>query len=325
MPKVSVIINCYNGERYLKEAIDSVYSQTYKDWEIIFWDDASTDNSEQIARSYDERLRYFKGKKALSLGQARNWAIRHAKGELIAILDQDDIWMPEKLELQVSLFENNPSVGLVFSDAIDYYQDTGKSISHFVNLGLQPPRGKIFKYLFTMDKYPISMPTTIFRRSALESLPEWFDERFKYAEEYDLFLRIAYEWECDYINKPLAIHRIHDSSSTKIFHKDISVELSSVMEKILSDHPELITLFKKEIARNRSIIALQCGKSLCQMGEKKEARKILIKHINHYKCFLFLLGTFLPKKFILNLLNSYNKLVRGRFLKSKKNPNPKAL
>ncbi|HOP86751.1 MAG TPA: glycosyltransferase [Syntrophorhabdaceae bacterium] len=317
MPKVSVIINCYNGERYLKEAIDSVYSQTYKDWEIIFWDDASTDNSEQIAKSFDERLRYFKGKKALSLGQARNWAIEKAKGDFIAILDQDDIWMPEKLELQVSLFEKNTSVGLVFSDAIDFYQDTGKSISHFTNLGLNPPRGKIFKYLFTMDKYPISMPTAVFRRSALDSLSEWFDIRYKYAEEYDLFLRIAYNWECDYINKPLAIHRIHNASSTKIFHKEISIELSSVMEKIINYYPEIKVTLKKEIEKNKNIIALQYGKSLWQSGQKKEARQIFKKHIFYKKCFFFFLSTFFPKRFETHVLNLYIPIIRDNFMKLK--------
>ena len=174
MPEVSVIINCYNGEKYLKAAIDSVYAQTYEDWEIVLWDDASTDGSAEIASGYDHRLRYFRGEKALSLEQARNRAIEEATGRYIAILDQDDMWMTYKLEQQIPLFERNQSVGLVFSDAIDYCEEEGTRISHFRNLGLRPPKGRIFRYLFRMDRYPISMPTAMIRMDALNRLPEKF-------------------------------------------------------------------------------------------------------------------------------------------------------
>ena len=75
---VSIIMNCYNGQRFLKEAIDSVYQQTYHDWEIIFWDNASTDNSLKIAKSYDSRLLWFESDKTVLLGEARNKAINNS-------------------------------------------------------------------------------------------------------------------------------------------------------------------------------------------------------------------------------------------------------
>lgn len=294
-PSVSVIINCYNGEKYLKETIESVYKQTYDDWEIVLWDDASTDGSEDIAKSFDKKLRYFKGKKALSLGQARNWALEKAEGKYIAILDQDDIWMPEKLELQIPLFEKNPAVGLVFSDAIDYYEENGNSTLHFLNLGLKPPKGKIFRYLLRMDRYSISMPTAVFRRDALNHLSEWFDIRYKYAEEYDLFLRISHDWECDYIDKPLAIHRIHKSSSTSIFFKDIPIELESILEKMIKLYPSLTTEYKKEIKRNKQIIKFQYAKALWKEGKIKEARREFLKNILYYKSLPIFILTFFNK------------------------------
>lgn len=315
MPKVSVIINCYNGVKYLREAIDSIYAQTYKDWEIIFWDDASTDGSADIAKNYDERLRYYTGTKALSLGQARNWAIEKSQGEYIAILDQDDKWMPDKLELQIPLFERNPAVGLVFSDAVDFYQDTGRSISHFLNIDLMPPRGKIFNYLFIFSNYPVSMPTAMFRKKALDSLPEWFDKRYRYAEEYDLFLRMSYKWECDYVNKPLAIYRIHDSNNTKRFHEEIADELESIMEKCLTYYPELVIKYKKEIEINRSTAARQLAKSLWQTGQTRYARTLLLKHICSSKNVLVYAGTFFPYQkttrlwVYLSLL--YKRLIKG--------------
>ena len=114
MPTVSVIMNCFNGEKYLREAIDSVYAQTYKNWEIIFWDNASTDNSAEIAKSYDEKLRYFRGEKTVPLYAARNLALKQAKGKYIAFLDCDDYWLPQKLERQVEIFESDKKIGLVY-------------------------------------------------------------------------------------------------------------------------------------------------------------------------------------------------------------------
>ena len=115
-PLVSVIINCYNGEKYLKKSIESVLSQKYKNWELIFWDNQSTDNSKEIFYSFnDNRLKYFKSKKYLKLYEARNEAIKVCSGEFISFLDSDDWWTPDKLKEQVPYFEN-PKVGLVYSN-----------------------------------------------------------------------------------------------------------------------------------------------------------------------------------------------------------------
>jgi glycosyltransferase involved in cell wall biosynthesis len=104
-PLVSVVINCFNSEKYLVEAIESVISQTYKNWEIVFWDNASDDQSPEIVKSFnDKRIRYYRGDETVLIYTARNFAINKCKGELISFLDCDDIWMPDKLEEQVKLF-----------------------------------------------------------------------------------------------------------------------------------------------------------------------------------------------------------------------------
>ena len=100
-PLVSVIMNCLNGEQYLREAIDSVYAQTYDNWEIIFWDNASYDGTKKIAKSYDSKLKYFKSEVTSILGAARVLAVEKAKGEYFAFLDCDDIWYKEKLDKQM--------------------------------------------------------------------------------------------------------------------------------------------------------------------------------------------------------------------------------
>ena len=117
-PLVSVIMNCRNCEKYLKEAVDSVLSQTYQNWEIIFWDNQSTDSSAVIFKAYnDPRLRYYLAPEYTPLGGARNLAMQKANGEFIAFLDCDDIWLPLKLEKQIPVFDKE-SVGLVICDTI---------------------------------------------------------------------------------------------------------------------------------------------------------------------------------------------------------------
>ena len=115
-PLVSIIVNCYNGEKYLAHTLDSILNQTYQNWEIIFWDNQSTDNSSGIFKSYkDSRFKYFYANEHTILGKARNLAIEKSKGDFIAFLDTDDTWDKNKLELQMGCF-NSPEVGVVYSN-----------------------------------------------------------------------------------------------------------------------------------------------------------------------------------------------------------------
>ena len=103
---VSIIMNCHNSEHYLKEAIDSVYAQTYSNWEIIFWDNASTDSSAKIAQSYDSKLKYYRGGSLVPLYTARNLALEKCQGDAIAFLDCDDVWLNTKLDHQINKYRN---------------------------------------------------------------------------------------------------------------------------------------------------------------------------------------------------------------------------
>ena len=114
---VSIIINCYNGEKYLKEALLSIKAQTYKNWEIIFWDNKSTDKSVKILKSLKiKNLKYFLSKKHTSLYAARNLAIKKTKGEYIGFIDVDDLWEKNKLKQQIELFNDEKTV-LVYGNS----------------------------------------------------------------------------------------------------------------------------------------------------------------------------------------------------------------
>jgi glycosyltransferase involved in cell wall biosynthesis len=123
---VSIIMNCYNSDRFLREAIESVYKQTYPNWEIIFWDNASTDDSANIAKSYDDRIKYHLAPETTPLGEARNLALKKASGEYIAFLDCDDVYMADKLEQQVGLMQSKGYVMCYGSVAI--IDENGKLI-----------------------------------------------------------------------------------------------------------------------------------------------------------------------------------------------------
>lgn len=271
MPLISVIVNCFNGSEYLREALDSIYAQTFDDWEIVFWDNASVDESANIAREYDARLRYFRSEINTPLGEARNAALAVAEGEYVAFLDTDDVWLPSKLEKQVAMFKGNDHLGLVHTDVICLHQSKGMQTMHFAKLGRKPPRGKIFKYLLRNNI--ISMPSVMLRFSALRGQTEWFDVRFEIYPDFDLFRRISYEWEVDYVDEPLAIYRIHGNSSSTRNHLRASDELRYSIEKFRVFFPNIDDECPKEIAYLEAMVAYQRGKSLWREGRGSQARR----------------------------------------------------
>ena len=128
LPLVSVIINCFNGEKFLNNCIKSILNQTYQNFEIVFWDNNSEDKSKEIVMNFgDNRIKYFSSKIHLTLGNARNHALDKCKGDLITFLDVDDWYLPNKLELQVKEFLNNNEVGLVFSNYFHYNNNNKKT------------------------------------------------------------------------------------------------------------------------------------------------------------------------------------------------------
>ena len=159
-------MNVRNGASTLQEALDSVMAQTFSDWEVIVWDDCSTDGSANIvARFSDPRIRYFLSPEETSLGKARDNAIRQARGEWLAFLDQDDVWMPRKLEMQMALADQN--TGIIYGRTVRFYP-SGMERDYDQAHEFKPlPEGDIFTQLFTKGCF-IAMSSAVFRRSAIE-------------------------------------------------------------------------------------------------------------------------------------------------------------
>ncbi|MBF0489599.1 MAG: glycosyltransferase family 2 protein [Candidatus Omnitrophica bacterium] len=269
-PVVSVIMNGLNCQEYLQEAIDSVFAQTWADWEIIFFDNCSTDDTAKMAKSYGEKVRYFKSDKTLPLGAARNLAIEKAQGGYIAFLDCDDVWLPQKLEKQLNLFNSNPSFAMVFCDAF-FFSKENVSLSLFAHR--PPAQGLAFRSM--LKNYEIPMSTTIFRRNILNDIGGGFDERFNMVEDADFFLRMAYYYPMGYVNEALVKRRMHDRSWTATRKELFPKEEEEMLKKFASMWPSFEADFSEEIRFRRCVIGYQQAMVEWEKGNAAVARERL--------------------------------------------------
>lgn len=209
-PLVSIVINCYNGEKYLRQSIESILDQSYQNLELIFWDNHSTDQSKNIIESYDDkRIKYFFSKNHTTLYQARNLALKKCKGDFICFLDADDYFIKNKITKQL-LYFNNQKVGVVYSNYYRYYEDINKR-KLLTNKLL--PSGNLTQYI--LEESQISFMTVMIRKKSLDSLESNFDRKYSIIGDYDLLYRLSLNWDFCYIEEPLAVYRIHKDNFSK--------------------------------------------------------------------------------------------------------------
>lgn len=216
MPKVSVIVPSYNNARFLPQALESALSQTYRDFEVIIIDDGSTDDTREVVERYLKRdpgrTRYiYQDNRGLAC--ARNAGIREARGALIALLDADDQWLPERLEETVKVIGADASVGLVHANITRVDED-----GTMLETPRRDPRvlsGDIFVHIFLRDAH-IACPTVLFRRECCDRVG-LFDENLARlgCEDRELWLRISRQYKIGYIDKVLALYRVNDKGMSR--------------------------------------------------------------------------------------------------------------
>ncbi len=229
---VSIIMTCFNGEKYLRESISSIINQTYKHWEIIFVDNNSTDQSKNIILSYgDDRIKYFKLNYTLNLGSVRNLALSKCSGEFISFLDVDDIWHKLKLEKQIEKFANENHIDVLYTN---YYKFNKKH------------KEKIEKNLFNgkcQDKIIISyingLPLTawltlMIKKKSILKLDYDFDKNLHITSDFDLIIRLSNFCFFDYLNDFHCGYRTHDNNESKNKKKEIQ-ELHYIISKYKKD------------------------------------------------------------------------------------------
>lgn len=210
-PKVSVITPTYNRARYIEEAIDSALAQTYPNVEIIVVDDGSTDETPAILKGYGDKISCFY-QDYQGVSAALNLGIKNSSGQYLAILDDDDIWLPEKLELQVAYMEAHPEVGMVHADMLVLSERSGDSRPRKRELSRPIPSGYVLPEL--IQRNFIFGCAALVRRSCLDEVG-LFDPELQAAEDYNLWLRIARRFSITYMDRPLAIFRLHATNITR--------------------------------------------------------------------------------------------------------------
>lgn len=213
MPKVSVIIPTFNRSQLISESIDSVFSQTYKNFEIIIIDDGSTDNTKKVIeyyiKTYGDKIRYFYQDNQ-GAASARNKGLDVARGEYIAFLDTDDIWLPKKLEKQVNILDECKEISLVYSNVI-IINDHNKVI----NSGLCKRNflsGKVYEKTLLWRVGCGSPPTWLVRKKCFDEIGK-FDPDFVMAHDRDMIIRLSKEYQMYGIKEPLVKIRQHKLTS----------------------------------------------------------------------------------------------------------------
>jgi glycosyltransferase involved in cell wall biosynthesis len=212
MPKVDVIVPAYNAARFLPAALESVMAQTFKDWRVLLVDDGSTDHTAAIAAQFKQqmgaKLIYVKQENR-GLPAARNSAIRHSSAEFLALLDADDVWLPDRLSESLQRFDR-PEVGLVYGFVSRVDVDGNLVTTH--DEMKRHAEGRIASSIY-MRSIDLPCPTVTFRRECIDLVGE-FDESMRATEDRDLWLRIAQHYEVARVPKVIAFYRISPGAMT---------------------------------------------------------------------------------------------------------------
>ena len=288
-PLVSIIINCFNGEHFLREAIDSIYQQDYSNWEIIFWDNASTDGSSEIARFYDHQLKYYLAPINTPLGEARNLALEMTKGKYIAFLDCDDRYLPGKISKQVASMESS-GAALCYGSAV-VINEKGEVLKRNK---LKDDNGYLLNKLLL--RYEINMQTVMLRSSVLSDNNLSFDLSLQFSPDYDLFMRIANDFRLCALSDFLVEYRKSENSLTLKMLDQIAPEMEYTLNGL---YKKLSESNKDSQNFNKALQMLNYYKSLplIQKGNYRDARKFLLKSTKVRKrYFVYFLLIFFPVK-----------------------------
>jgi len=223
-PLLTVLMPVYNGEMYLREAIESILNQTYTDFEFLIINDGSTDNSENIIKSYiDSRIRYEKNETNLKLIATLNKGIKLANGKYIVRMDADDISLPTRIEKQVAFMEQNEGVGICGS-WFTAFGDVAESICKY-----KEQHDEILFKMFYQCHF--CHPSLIIRKKVFDNLKVPFDKRYIHAEDYEFHFRLSTKWKFHNLQESLIKYRIHGSSVSRQYN-DVQLRNSLEIRKM---------------------------------------------------------------------------------------------
>jgi glycosyltransferase involved in cell wall biosynthesis len=244
MPLISVIIPVYNGEKTIKETINSVLNQTLSNLELLVINDGSQDSTLEIVLSIkDPRLKVFSYPNA-GLAATRNRGISLAAGDYISFIDADDLWTPDKLEAQFNALQKNPKAAVAYSWT-DWIDESGQLLGRGV---YNTQQGEVFAKLLLND-FVANGSNTLIRRQALSEVGD-FDESLSAAEDWDMWLRLAARYEFVAVPTSQILYRVYASSmSFDVWGMEVSS--LKVIEKALAQAPNSLEPLKRKSLGNR--------------------------------------------------------------------------
>ncbi|HEY5916400.1 MAG TPA: glycosyltransferase [Chryseolinea sp.] len=227
---VSVIVPTYNRAHLIGETIHSVLDQTYTNWELIIIDDGSEDDTKNVVGKFsDPRIHYFAIDHCGIFGKVRNAGMQRANGDLIAFLDSDDLWKPNKLSFQLSLLKQDPEAGFIFGHGEQF----GKG-------AIPPPQieafysGNVFIPLLLEERFVLYVPSVMFKKEVLHTVG-YIDESLIIGSDLDFFLRMACRYKGIFSNEILVRIRKHDQSTSKRLEVASYREHKQMVEKFFKD------------------------------------------------------------------------------------------
>lgn len=271
MPTVSTIIPTYQRAHWVGEAIQSALAQSYKDHEVIVINDGSTDITLGVLGQFGDQITTIH-QQHRGASASRNAGIRASRGRYIAFLDDDDLWNPDKLERQMLLLENNPDIGLVYSD-MSLFDERGTMPVTY--LGRVPPPGRAYSFHFLYNWIPTS---TVLMRRAYFNTVGLFDETIMGCEDYDMWLRLR-EGNCyvHCLNEPLARYRLSETN----MHKDqelIFLSVLRVKEKAFNRNPALRQISPMLLDLHFYTYYLRLAQLYIDRSQGERARSVLLRY-----------------------------------------------
>ena len=266
MPKVSVVIPTHNRSEFLRLAIGSVLGQTFQDFEIIVVDDASSDNTNAVVSHFrDPRIRYFCHQTNQGVAAARNTGILNSTGEYVAFLDDDDEWLPRKLERQIEFIAaQSERVGCVYSGSIEVDRLSGK----IRDLVVPAERGNIHDALSSSSCVgPTS--AVLVRKSCFEKVG-LFDVNLQYSEDYDMWVRLSKEYHFEFVEEPLVKFFVQGKGLSRNYRAMLAGK-----EAILNKYGDYLA----SDSRNYSKRFLTLGVLYCYNNNLTKGRKAFLKAI----------------------------------------------
>ncbi len=312
-PTVSIVIPCYNVAPFVAEALRSVFAQTYRDYEAIVVNDGSPDTAkfEQAIAPYQDRIVYIKQKNAGPSG-ARNAGILKARGTYVALLDADDSWLPEFLNEQIKLITSDEASRLVYTDTLVF----GEGINNRTRaMDATPSNGEAtFESLIKMTCTVLTSSVVAHRQTLIDA--GLFDTKFKHAEDYDLYLRIAHKgFKITYSRQPLARRRVHAASLSASVENMLRGQLAVYRKTLetleLSNRQKQI--IETQIENREAQLNLEQGKRFFREGDFRQAIAHLenaAKQLNTHKLRAALVSLKLAPNLLLGLYNLRERRAR---------------